>query len=120
MLAGMGGPSLFEHLTPNLEPTAKDLEDQAKEVQYQRTVKLSGAHVSTFDTGDTKQAAAYARLLETVFHGIQAHTHVIIHNDRQFVNDSGNPRWIAHIEWLEFELKVKPNPAVGKAEDNHE
>ena len=108
---------MFEHLTPNLEPTAKDLDDQAKEVQYQRTVKLSGAHVKTYDTGDTKQAAEYAKLLEKVFHGIQAHTHVIIHNDRQFVNDNGNPRWIAHIEWLEFELKVKPNLAVGKSKE---
>lgn len=117
MLAGMSGPSLFEHLIPDLQPTAKDMEDQAKEVQYQRSVKLRGAHVKTFDTGDVKQTTEYAKLLEAIFHGIQAHTHVIIHNERQFVNDPGNPRWIAHIEWLEFELNVKSTPAVGKAKE---
>ena len=117
MLAGMSGPSLFSGLVPNVSPTAKDMEDQAKEVQYQRSVKLRGAFVKTFDTGDVKQAAEYAKLLEQIFHGIQAHTHVIIHNDRQFVNDAGNPRWIAHMEWLEFELKVKSTPAVDKAKE---
>ena len=118
MLAGMGGPSMFENLMPNLEPTAKDMEDQAKEIQYQRTIKLTGAYVKTYDTGTADEAKKYAKLLEEIFHGIQARTHVIIHNDRQFVSTDGNPRWIAHIEWLEFELKVKPNPAGGKAKEN--
>lgn len=118
MLAGMmSGPSLFEHLVPRPEPSADEMEAQAKAVQYNRTVKLHDLQVKTFDLGNVKEAAGYAKLLKEIYAGIQAKTHVILFSDRQFVTEGDRPRWIAHMEWMEFELKTTANPAVGKAKE---
>lgn len=117
MLAGMSGPSLFEGLVPNIEPTAAEMDAQAKAVQFNRTVKLKELQVKTFDLGNAEEAKQYAKLMTEIFHGIQAKTHVILFSDRQFVSEGGNPKWIAHIEWMEFELKVSANPAVKKAKE---
>ena len=113
----MGGPSMFQHLVPKIDPSPDEMEAQAKAVQYNRVVKLHDLQVKTYDLGNAKEALAYAKLMKEIYAGIQARTHVILFSDRQFVSENGHPRWIAHMEWMEFELKTTPNPAVGKAKE---
>jgi hypothetical protein len=35
----------------------------------------------------------------------------------QFVNDENGPRYIAHLQWVEFTLLQKPVPAVGPSRE---
>jgi len=119
MLSGLSGPlgaSMFEHLTPRLEPTAEDMERQRQAALFNKLVKVKCLNVQTFDLSIKKQAKEYAQLLMDVFSGLQTKTHVILFNERKFV-EQPKPRWIAHIEWMEFKLDVKANPTTGKAKE---
>jgi hypothetical protein len=114
MLSGLRstGPSMFSGFGTDMTPNAKEMEEQAEAILYNKTVKFSGIKVHTFDLSDTKQSKAYAKTLNDIYNGIQARTHVILFNDRQFVTEV-KPRWIAHIEWAEFKLEIKNNPTIG-------
>jgi len=116
MLSGLlsTGKSMFEHLAPDITPDPEELEKERDRALFQKASKVKEFQVKTFDLGQAKAAKEYAALMQTLFSGIQQRTHAILFNDRQFVNSgTGKPRWIAHIEWIEFELKVKANPTVG-------
>ena len=119
MLAGLerGTGSMFDHLMLGMEPNAEEMEKQAQAVLYNKVVKIETVHVKTFDLGDTKQAEEYAKVMGILYTGMQLRTHTILFNDRQFVETGDKPRWIAHIEWAVFELKVVANTPVDSAKE---
>ena len=82
---------------------------------FNKTVKLKDVIVKTFNLNDSKQRKDYAKMMEDVFLGVQARTHVILYHDRQFVTCGDKPRWMVHIEWAEFVLDVKANPTTDGA-----
>lgn len=105
MLSGMMsvGQSMFSNLNTTIQPSPDELESEALAAQFNRVVKLKNVEVETYDLNKPKEAKDYAKLLEELFKGIQAKTHVILFNDRRFV-EAPSPRWVAHVEWAEFEL----------------
>jgi len=117
MLSGLTdtGQSMFERLVPKIEPSAKELEEQAQAVMYNKTVSLKEITVTTYDLSDKKEAKQYAKDLRDLYHGMQAHTHFILFQGREFVTAGDKPRWIAHIEWAEFALDVKATPTTAGA-----
>lgn len=120
MLSGMMsvGESMFSNLNATIQPTADELEAEALNAQFNRVVKLKDMTVETFDLNKAKEAKDYARRLEMLFKGIQARTHVILFNERKFV-ETPAPKWLAHIEWAEFELIETHNPTV-RGHDNEQ
>jgi len=122
MLSGLRntGASMFASFGGEVAPDAQEMEKAAQAVLYNKQVKFKKIHVRTFDLSDTKDRADYAKTLNVLYAGIQAHTHVIWYNERQFVSDPAKPRWIIHMEWAEFELKVKANPVLGSEESSNE
>ena len=120
MLAGLDdqgslGGSMFEHLRLDMRPSAEDMEAEAERMKFNKVVKMKSFFVETYNLGDKTEAKAYAKLMEKIYGGIQAKTHVILFNDRHFVEEGGNPRWVAHIEWAEYELVVTPNQHIASA-----
>ena len=114
MLSGLRntGPSLFENLSPMLEPDPDEMEKQREAALYHKHVEIKSFNVKTFDMIDQKKSNAYAKLMRELYHGSQRQTHSIIFNDRRFV-EQPEPRWVAHIEWVEFELIKESNPTTG-------
>lgn len=111
---------MFSSFGGETEPNAQEMELAAQAVLYNKQVKFKAIHVRTFDLGVVKDSQAYARILNVLYKGIQARTHVIWYNDRQFVADPAKPRWVVHMEWAEFELKIKANPTIGSEESDDE
>lgn len=122
MLAGLDddrpGLSMFSHMHLDMKPAAEDMEEQAQRMMYNKVVKIKSFHVDTYDLGKPSRAKAYAKVMETLYTGVTARTHVILFNDRHFVDNDDKPRWIAHIEWAVFELKVTPNESVPSAAES--
>lgn len=98
-------------------PTPEEMEKAAQAVLYNKTVVFKDIDIHTYDLSNNKDVKAYASQLKLLYKGVQARTHVILHHEKRFV-EGDNPRWLAHLEWAEYELKVKPNPVVGSAEDS--
>jgi len=117
MLSGLRdtGASMFEHLMPDMTPDPETLEKEAQKAQFGKSAKLKGFYVKTYDLAADKEAKAYAKIMLEMFHGLQGQTHVILFNERKFVETDSKPRWIAHIEWAEFELDVKAYPTTAGA-----
>jgi hypothetical protein len=115
MLAGLGnvGDSMFEHLVPDIKPTAEEMKEEREAALYNRIVKLSAVKVKTFDLSKAATSKEYAKLIKDLFQGIQERTHVILFNERRYTEVNGSPRWIAHVEWAEFVLEETANPTVG-------
>jgi hypothetical protein len=105
---------MFDHIVPDIKPNPEELEKERERALYNKASTVKDFSVKTFDLGVKKQANEYAKLMQTLYAGIQSKTHAILFNDRRFI-EGGNagPRWIAHIEWIEFELKITANPTVG-------
>lgn len=121
MIAGLEqtGGSMFNNLMMGMEPQAEDMEKEAQKVLYNKVVKIEGMHVETYDLGDKAQAKAYAKIMETLYTGMQLRSHMILFSDRHFV-EGDNPRWIAHIEWVVFKLSIKANPPINSAKEESE
>lgn len=119
MLAGLerDGGSMFNHLMLGMEPNAEDMEKQAQAVLYNKTVKISEVRVETYDLGVKEQAKEYAKIMGVLYTGMQLRTHIILFSDRHFVEKGGKPRWIAHVEWAVFELKVEANKPISSAKE---
>ena len=114
MLSGLQdtGMSLFQHLSADMSPDPEQMDKEREAVQFGKSAVLKDFYVKTFDLKTAKASKEYAKLMLEIFHGIQARTHVILFNERKFVETQDNPRWIAHIEWAVFELKVEAYPTV--------
>lgn len=122
MLSGLRntGASMFSSFGGEVEPNARDMEEAAQSVLYNKQVKFKAIRVKTFDLSVLNDRRDYTKTLNLIYKGLQAHTHVVWYNDRQFVADPTNPRWVVHMEWAEFELKVTANPTLGSEEIDDE
>jgi len=105
---------MWDQFMPQMQPTPQEMKDEAEAAQFNRTVRVTGVTVKTFDLSVPEQVAQYEEVVAMLFRGVQARTHLILFNERRFVSD-GTPRWIAHAEWAEFELEVTAVQPVGGA-----
>ena len=118
MLAGMQnvGESMFEHMTPKLRPTPEDMKEEREAALYNQKVRLTNVMVKTYDLSKAHGTKEYAKLVQDLFEGVEARTHLILFNERKYTEEGGSPRWIAHIEWAEFVLEVTANPSIRSAD----
>ena len=121
MLSGLRntGGSMFASFGGEIEPDPSEMEKAAQAALYNKQVKFKEVYVRTFDLGLPKDRKDYPKVLNDLYNGIQAKTHVLWYNDRRFVEDKDNPRWVIHMEWAEFELAIKANPTLGSEESEN-
>lgn len=106
MFPGLGAPE-------KSGPSPQEMEEARQMILCKKNVTVSSYNVKVFDMHESKDRAAYQKLMIDLIQGVQAATHVIWHNDRQLVTRDGKQGWMRYIEWSEYELHEEPTPAVG-------
>jgi len=104
------GPTAY-----GMGPTPEDMEAARQAVLYNKTVKVEKFDQATFDLSNDKQAEAYKKLMSNLYAGRQDMTMMVTCYDRQFVAQP-EPRWIVHVEWVVYKLKVTANMPVQPAQ----
>jgi len=110
MLSGLRdtGETMFPHMTATADrpPTPEEMEKAAQAVQFDKVVTLKKVEVHTYDLSDDKQIKKYVTARKKIMQGMQMNTIALLFADRQFV--ASIPGYIAHMEWIEYNLKVDP------------
>jgi len=110
---GMG--SMFGGRGPGLAgPSAKELEEAQQAVLFKKTVVFESIEIRTYDLSVADEVKAYASDLKALYTGVQAKTHVVLLHDKKFV-ELPVARWIAHLEWSVYSLKVDANDVLKPA-----
>lgn len=104
MLAGLQTAS--ETLFPRIGvlPDASDLSAGDARLDSGRVVRLSGYETRIFDMHDTKQRAAYSRLMRDLAVRQQTGRVRMLVDDRQVMTrKDGTTGWFRYLEWMEFD-----------------
>lgn len=103
-LAGLKTPSetLFQGL--HVVPKADEFKDGEDRLNSGRVVKLTGYETKVFDMHDTKQRAAYSKLMLDLTVRQQTRRVQILADDRQVMTrKDGTTGWFRYLEWMEFD-----------------
>ena len=96
------------------EPSVKDMEEAMEKVRYSKNVKVTSVHVKTFDLGVPKAVEEYTKLYVELYAKASESKILITKMDEQFIPCLTNPRWIKHLEWMEYDLQVKDHMSEGE------
>jgi hypothetical protein len=99
------GPSLFNFGEPKSEfmPRPDELKRATHKVLSNPRVEVKEYVTRTYDLGDEEQSKQYAYDMEMIFFGLKTKAVAIVARPPlQFVSEGGKPRYIAHLEWVEF------------------
>lgn len=121
MLSGLmntGASMLPAIATPNA-PNIEDMEQARMAALYRKVVRLKNFKSETFDLSDPNDNNKYMKLMLSLFKGVQDQTHIILAQDRRFVDNKEHPGWLIHLEWAEYELNVSPNEVTMPGEKKH-
>ena len=78
--------SLFSHIGGGpMGPTPQELEEGRLKAQFSKLTQFKEYGVKTFDLSNGQSVKAYQKLMHTLFEGVQAKSHVLVMNDRRFV-----------------------------------
>ena len=106
---GAEGPSAYD-----MGPSPEEMEAARQAVLYNKTVKVQTFDQATFDLSVVKQASEYKKLMLMLYAGRQDKTAMLTCFERKFVKKP-KPRWLVHVEWVVYKLKVTPNMPVQSA-----
>lgn len=112
------GRSMFDMLgrAPNNSPDPDEMAKAMERMRVDKHVDVKEVVARTYDLGDATQLNQYQYDLEILFIGMQLRTHVILQRTPlQFINDEKGPRYITHMQWIEFKLSETPVPIVSTA-----
>jgi hypothetical protein len=112
------GDSMFETMGKRVDtrPSPDVMAQAMDRLQIDRKVEVKEYVARTYDLGDAEQRNQYQYDMETLFFGLRLRTHAVISREPlQFVNDDVGPRYIAHLQWIEFRLLEEPVPTVGSS-----
>lgn len=112
MFGALGAPDKYK-----LVPDPSEMKQRMADAQYVRRADLKCIEVRTYDLSDEKDALQYCKDREWLLVGMSMNTHYMLHHEKQFVRDMNPPRWVAHMEWAEFELKEQAVPTVGTPQE---
>ena len=116
-LAGMqqDGGNMFGSFNSDYgieQPTAADMEKSEEAIRFKKTVKVKDIRVETYDLSDPKQVAKYRKDRKHIMDGLIAKKLAVMFSDKRFVESI--PGYMAHMEWVEYELNVKELNEVSK------
>lgn len=103
---GMDIPG-FPSMGAEGEPTAEDIEKQMEAVRFSKVVKVIACGVETFDLSKAEDVKHYKELYLELYSKSSEGKVLIQTNEKQFIPCPVNPRWLRHLEWLEYDLEVK-------------
>jgi hypothetical protein len=112
MFAGLGSPDKYK-----LVPDPNEMRARMDAAQVVRRADLKCVMVRSYDLSEEKDALQYCKDREWILMGMAMSTHRLVHHDKQFVEGMNPPRWIAHMEWMEFELTETPVAPVGSEQE---
>ncbi len=93
------------------DPDAQ-MAEQMKKLEVNQRRYLKGFIARTYDLSDEEQHAQYEYDIENIVTGTNNHTHSIVRmQPLRFVAEP-NPRYIAHLEWLEFQVDTQPAETI--------
>lgn len=95
-------------------PTAEEMEDAQQAALFKKTVIFKSVEIKTFDLSVPEQALAYADMIKMLYIGAQMKTHLVLQHDKRFV-EQPTARWLAHLEWATYELKIEANEVLKPA-----
>lgn len=113
MFSALGGPDPRKSL-----PDPKEMLARMDAAQHIRYSELKNFTVRTYDLSLPDDIAQYCKDREWVMVGMSMATHALIQHEKQFVATLDPPRWMAHMEWMEFTLTEKAVPTIGNDEEN--
>jgi hypothetical protein len=99
------------------EPTPEEMEKAAEAVRFSKVVKVQDIHVETYDFSKKKDVEAYRKKYVELYQKASLSQVLITVNERQFINDINNPRWVLHLEWIEYALQKKDHMVDQEAGD---
>jgi hypothetical protein len=109
-LSGQGGmsESMFPNMTASGDrpPTPEEVEKAMAAVQYNKVVTVKKVEVCTYNLSKPDEVKSYVKTRKRIMGGMQTNTIALVFADRQFVE--AIPGYIAHMEWIEYDLKVDP------------
>ena len=101
-----GLPAEMRALGAGGEPTAEDIEKNMEAVRFDKKVLVKDVQVRTWDLSDEKQVDDYRETYLKLYAKVSENKILIKQMDKQFINDGERSRWILHMEWIEYDLKV--------------
>jgi len=114
------GPSMFDTLgrgVPSLfAPDPDEMAAQMDRLRVRRSAMLRAVRVCTYDLSDPAEREQYQLDVEHLLIGQRIRTHVLLAKpELQFVagGETRPPRYIAHLQWIEFELQETPSATAG-------
>ena len=98
----------------SIAPSVEDMERGRDRALYDKSVKVTGHFVRTFDLHDDKQRKDYEKTMMKLFERTQTAECKLWRNERQVLSRTdGSHGWFAYLEWSEFSLESRPVQPVG-------
>lgn len=115
-------PSMFDTLHAGLAtPRGTSAAQSADKVLRNVTVGIREVFAKTYNLSDPEQCGQYTYDYEQIITGVNAKTHALLAKEPlKFAILSGAPCYIAHLQWIEFEIKEEELTAVPTAQQDRE
>jgi hypothetical protein len=101
-------PGMFPNVVQRQKPevTEEQSNKEADAARYKKTVKLKQVHTKTWDLSNPDEAEDYCntKLELSKFKEEQV---VVTQLEKNFIKCPKNPRYIAHAEWSEYDVKIE-------------
>jgi len=111
-LLGSGAAKLASGMFPNItaglfggDPTPEEMSDRFEAALHTKQVKIKKFGVETFDLNEPEQVKAYQKLYLDLYQRVSRGETLVKEIDKKFIKGP-TPRWIVHIEWLDYALLV--------------
>lgn len=116
--SGPGIPPELRALGNPREPTSEDMEKSMEAVRYNKTVLVKDVQVRTFDLSDEKQVEDYRKTYLELYKMVAESRVLIKDMEKKFISDDKGSRWLLHMEWIEYELKVTDHQMKKRETEN--
>jgi len=102
------------------EPTPEDMEKAANDVRFSKTVRIKDIHVRTYDLNKPEDVKEYRKTYLEIYAGIARAKFMVVTNEKIHIPCLKNPRWVVHMEWVEYDLEVTDHTMKRKPEPQME
>jgi hypothetical protein len=110
------GPEMRSMGAPG-EPTADDMEKQMEAVRFTKKVLIKDVQVRTYNLSNPKDVEDYRETYLKLYQMVAEGKIMFKSFEKKFVSDAEGSRWLLHLEWLEYDLKVTDHQMKRDGED---
>ena len=88
------------------EPTAESMEDEMEKVRFTKKVLIKDIQVRTYDLSSPEQVEDYRKTYLELYQLVAEGKVMFKQFEKKFVSDAQGSRWLTHMEWIVYDLKV--------------